>query len=142
LTSTHHRFSFRSFILFQNNGHSMFTNLYDLFVGNDLLLNRGILTVIRRWNCGILLGWLHLHDSFIVLWSWFCWEILNKLWQNRLRNYGFVYYYCKMLVNLFFFEDDWNFKSFHKKAAHGYIIPVPHFLTENGNWIFILPLAR
>jgi hypothetical protein len=44
--------------------------------------------------------------------------------------------------SFFFFEDDWNFKSFHKKAAHGYIIPVPHFFTENGNWIFILPLAR
>jgi hypothetical protein len=35
--------------------------------------------------------------------------------------------------SFYFFEDDWNFKSFHKKAAHGYIIPVPHFFTENGN---------
>lgn len=44
---SHHVFSFCSFMFFQNNGHRMFTNLVNLSVGNDLLLNRGIVTSHR-----------------------------------------------------------------------------------------------
>ena len=48
LTHSHHRFSFCSFMFSQNNGQRMFTNLVNLSVGNDMLLNRGIVTSHRQ----------------------------------------------------------------------------------------------